>query len=265
MNTHKIISSAVILIVAILTYLIVGRIMRRIIKSSTYSGKQTDEQLADAKKREATLVKLFNMLWKTFIIAITGAILLKNIFPNVNLSPLFASAGIVSVAIAFGSQSIVKDLMTGIFIISENQFRVGDTVEINNAIGTVEQIGIRSTVIRDLDGNVHYLPNGTIQHVTNKTMGYSVARFSLKVAPSTDIKLLKSIVDTVGEKIASSEKWKSKVLEPPRFTSIEDITGASITVIISGKTKPSEQWSVTAEIRRRLLLELEKAKINLAK
>jgi small conductance mechanosensitive channel len=254
-----------VVLIGLLIYIIVGRLLRSVIKSSVYSGKQTSAQLTDAKKRETTLIRLFNVMWKIAVIFITGAVFIRSVFPSVNLGPLFASAGILSVAVAFGSQSIVKDLMTGIFIISENQYRVGDVVDINGAVGTVKQISVRSTVLRDEDGNVHYIPNGTIQHVINKTMGYSIARLTISVDPSTDISQLSEIIDSVGTKMIESDKWKPKIIEAPTFTRIEEITGASIKVVVTGKTQASEQWAVTAEIRRRLLVDLEKAKIKLAK
>lgn len=185
------------------------------------------------------------------------------IFPNVSLAPLFASAGIVGVALGFGAQSLVQDFISGIFIISENQYRVGDIVEIEGFGGTVERIGARSTVIRDVDGNVHYFPNGMIQHVINKTMGYSMARFIIGVASDTDIEKVVEIINETGETLAKEEKWQQKIIEAPSFVSVGEFTAANVDILVAGKTQPSDQWSVTAEMRRRLFERFETEGIKL--
>jgi len=181
------------------------------------------------------------------------------------LAPLFASAGVVGVALGFGAQSVIKDFLAGLFVIGENQYRVGDIVELgDNASGTVERIGSRSTVIRDIDGNVHYLPNGSITHVINKTMGYSMARFIITVDPASDVKKIAGIVDRIGKELSHEEKWKNKIIDPPAFVSVGEFTGTSLEIIIAGKTQPSDQWAVIAEMRRRLLEALDKSDVKLA-
>ncbi|HWT40433.1 MAG TPA: hypothetical protein VN081_04170, partial [Dongiaceae bacterium] len=111
---------------------------------------------------------------------------------------------------------------------------------------------------------VHYFPNGMVQHVINKTMGYSMARFTLLVQPTTDIDKLTDLIDEIGTELASEAEWKDKILQAPAFVSLGDITGNSTEVIIAGKTQPSDQWAVTAEMRRRLHLAFEKNDIFLA-
>ena len=245
----------------VLGMLVIGGIVRRAVATSA---RRHAWHQKDLEKRQKTLVGLFKNIWRVLIVAIATLSILIQLFPNVNLAPLFASAGVIGVAIGFGSQALVKDFLAGIFIISENQYRVGDIIEIDGAAGTVERIGTRSTVMRDADGNVHYVPNGMIQHVVNKTMGYSKARFTVEVHPTSDIDQVISIINKVGTKLASEDKWQNKILEPPVFVSIEAFTSSSVILLVSGKTQPSDQWSVAAEMRRRLLLELEKAHITLA-
>lgn len=218
----------------------------------------------DIQKREVTLSNLITMLWRILIFATCLISVVQILFPKVNLSPLFASAGIVGIAIAFGAQTLVKDLLTGIFIITENQYRVGDVVTINDADGRVEHIGSRSTVIRDDSGNVHYLPNGSIIHVVNKTMGYSKVNFKIMLDATTDLDNAISVINQVGDALAEEDTWKSKILSAPQFSSIGTFTGSSVEVTISGKTQPSDQWSVTAEMRKRLLVAFEKNDIKLA-
>lgn len=218
----------------------------------------------DVEKREKTLVSLTTSIWRIVIAVVTVISIFKVIFPGLELSPLFASAGIVGVAVAFGSQALVKDLLTGLFIVSENQYRIGDIVTINDAEGRVEHIGARTTVLRDNDGNVHYLPNGSISHVVNKTMGYSRVNFSLSIAPSNDLDMVISLINQVGDELAADKTWKSKIIEAPHFDSIGTFSASSVDITIVGKVQPSYQWRVTAEMRRRLLEEFNKADIKLA-
>ncbi len=181
-----------------------------------------------------------------------------------DLSPLFASAGIIGVALGFGAQSLVRDFLSGVFIITENQYRVGDIVDIMGAAGKVERVGTRSTVIRDSDGNVHYIPNGTINHVINKTMGYSISRFTLQLEPSVDIAQVTEIINATGQALSTESKWKRKIIDPPKFIAVGDITGRSVELTISGKTQPSDQWAVTSEMRKRLLEQFEEQNISLS-
>lgn len=218
----------------------------------------------DIEKREKTLAHLFAILWRVIVFTGGALAIFQTLFPGVSLAPLFASAGIVGVALGFGAQSLVKDFLSGIFIISENQYRVGDIVDIGGAAGVVERIGARSTVLRDDDGNVHYFPNGMIQHVINKTMGYSVARFSINVHPSADLDEVIEIINKTGKQLADEEKWRSKIITPPTFISVGEFTAKEVSLLISGKTQPSDQWSVTSEMRRRLFSKFESKKIKLS-
>jgi small-conductance mechanosensitive channel len=218
----------------------------------------------DIEKRQKTLAGLFTTMWRVIVITTGTLLVFSMIFPSVSFAPLFASAGVVGVALGFGAQSLVKDFLSGIFIISENQYRVGDIIDIEGFGGTVERIGARSTVLRDADGQVHYFPNGMVQHVINKTMGYSMARFFIGVHPSTDLEKVIAIINKAGEKLAAEEKWKGKILEAPVFISVGEFTSTGVSLLVAGKTQPSDQWSVTAEMRRRLLNEFEEKKIELS-
>ena len=197
------------------------------------------------------------------MVVIAGYAIFTHFFNSAALAPLFASAGIIGVAFGFGAQSLVKDFLSGVFIISENQYRVGDIIEIDGFGGTVERIGVRSTVIRDVEGNVHFFPNGVVQHVINKTMGYSKVYFTITVAPDTNISTASDIINRIGEEISGEEKWQRKVIEPPHFDILGDFNASSISLVVSGKTQPSDQWALTAEMRRRILREFEKEHIEL--
>lgn len=236
----------------------IGRLVKKAVQTK---GRKWSKK--DIEKRHKTLVSLFLTIWRVLIITFVAFGLFRIFFHDVSLAPLFASAGVIGVALGFGAQSLVKDFISGVFIISENQYRVGDIVEIAGFDGTVERIGARSTVIRDADGNVHYFPNGMVQHVINKTMDYSMARFTLGLAPSADIDKVVDIINKTGEKLASEAKWQHKIIEPPKFVSIGDFTAKNVNLLIAGKTQPSDQWSVAAEMRRRLYAKFEAQNIEL--
>lgn len=252
----------VIVIVATIFYLLGTAFMGRIVKKAVQT-RGRDWHKKDIEKRQKTLAALFTTMWRVAIITVATLSLFRVFFPTADLAPLFASAGIVGIALGFGAQSLVQDFISGIFIISENQYRVGDIVDIEGFGGTVERIGARSTVIRDVDGNVHYFPNGMVQHVINKTMGYSMARFIIGVAPTADIDEVIEIINDTGKKLAEEEKWKKKILEAPEFVSVGEFTAANVDILVAGKTQPSDQWSVIAEMRRRLFDTFEAKGIKL--
>ncbi len=256
----------IIILVGLFAYFMGTRIVRYIVKRAVRGAKHRIWHKKDIEKRQKTLVNLFVTIWRIIVLFTVTYALLAVFVPNIGaaLAPLFASAGIIGIALGFGAQSLIKDFLSGIFIISENQFRVGDVVDIEGFSGTVERIGTRSTVLRDVDGNVHYFPNGMIQHVINKTMGYSMARFTMLLHPDTDIDLAAEIIDTVGKEISEADRWKDKILSPPAFVSVGEITGNSIEVIVAGKTQPSDQWGVISEMRKRLLEEFEDKQVRLA-
>lgn len=261
-DTHVLTIVAIIL-VAILVYIIGASIVGMLIRRVVGHARHHTLKKRDLEKRQNTLAELFMTLWHIIIVVITLITLASILFPHISFAPLFASAGIIGVAVGFGAQSLVKDFLSGLFIISDNQYRLGDVIDIDGFSGTVERIGARSTVIRDAEGNVHYFPNGTIAHVINKTMGYGVARLTLSVAPDADVDKVIKIIDTIGSKLAEEDEWKSKITEAPHFVVITDFTTTTVNLLISGKTQASDQWSVTSEMRRRLFEKLREQKIEL--
>lgn len=217
----------------------------------------------DLEKRRRTIGALLTNLWRIVVIFGGTYALSLQLFDKDVLAPLFASAGIIGIAFGFGAQSLIKDFLSGIFIISENQFRVGDVVEIEGASGTVEQIGFRSTVLRDVDGNVHFFPNGIVQHVINKTMGYSMARFTVAVTTETNIDDAVKLINDIGLELANEDAWRDKILEAPHYVMMGEFSSSAVNLIVSGKTQPSDQWSVIAEMRQRILEAFEKARIHI--
>ncbi len=257
----------IIVIVASLFAEYIGRkIIKTIVRRSLHGrhfGRPV-QPTAEIKKRQETVLALALVLWKSIIFVGAFLVIIVSLFPAINVLPFFASASVLGAIIGFGAQSTIKDIISGTFIIAENQFRVGDVVELEGggvaASGTVEHISLRSTVLRDIGGNVHYFPNGNILHVVNKTMGYSKVNFALSVTPSTDIDKAVAVIDRVGTMLAESEKWHNRIIEPPHFINLGAFNDSVIELNISGKTVAGEQWAVTSELKKWLLKELHQHK-----
>ena len=212
----------------------------------------------DLEKRQNTLKALAANMWRVIIVIIGAYAIIRLFFTTAELTPLFASASVIGVALGFGTQTIVKDFLSGLFIISDNQYRVGDVIEIDGSSGTVERIGARSTVLRDVDGNVHYFPNGMIQHVINKTMDFSMARITIGVSPDADVDHATKMINEIGKEMFEDPKWKNHLLTAPSFVMLGDISADAINLIVSAKVPPSDQWTVSAELKRRILHDFEK-------
>lgn len=254
----------VTVIVAVVLYFVGAWFLAKLTRNIVIGAHSRTWNKKDVEKRQKTVTGLIVNIWRVVVVVVTFFTILVQVVPNINFAPLFASAGIIGVAFGFGAQSIVRDFLSGVFIIAENQYRVGDIIEVGEASGTVERIGVRTTILRDTNGNVHFFPNGTVAHVVNQTMGYSVARFTIGVKPAADLDKVITRINDVGLALSRDEKWKKKVLEPPHFVSLDDLTSDSADLIVAGKVQPSDQWAVVSEMRRRLLEDFEKENIELA-
>ena len=190
---------------------------------------------------------------------------------GIDLAPVIASAGLAGVALGFGAQTVVKDMLAGFFIILENQYRVDDVVQISGVgfpatpvEGTVRSITLRKTTLRDRDGNVHIIPNGSIVEVINRTIGYSKFRFTFAVDVDTDVDEIIKIVNETGEQMAKDAEWSKLIVDAPHYDEFGRIGKEGINVTISGTTMPGQQWKVNAEYRKRLVIELQKSDITIA-
>lgn len=249
-----------------LTPIIIGWITKRAMRVRRSVSRA--ERLEN-EKRAKTLADLFSAIIK-FLIVITVAFdILTKI--GINLQPLIASAGLAGVAIGFGAQSLVKDSLAGFFIIFENQYRVDDVIRVSGTgfpaepvEGTVRSITLRKTTLRDRDGNVHIIPNGSIVEVTNRTLGYSKFRFTFAVDVETDVDEVINVVNTVGDTMAKDKEWGKQIVDAPHYDELGKLGKEGVNVTVSGTTLPGAQWKVSAEYRRRLVSELQKSDITVA-
>jgi len=235
---------------------VVQGIIRHSVRTAKFETKHEEAQ------REETLISIIYTTTKILIWVIASLLVLQ--IYNINIAPILAGAGVAGVALGFGAQTIVKDFLAGIFILAENQYRVGDVLMVNQDVaGTVEAISLRMTVLRDLDGRVHYVPNGTIQIATNLTMKYASVELDINISYDSNIDKVEKIINQVGEKIYKDEKWKGVALEPPHMLRVDRFSDTAIVVKVVCKTAPSRQWEVKSEILRQIKKAFDKEGIEI--
>jgi small conductance mechanosensitive channel len=181
---------------------------------------------------------------------------------GLNLAPIVASAGIVGLALGFGAQNLVKDFLSGIFMVLEDQYGVGDVVDVGSASGKVEAVGLRVTTLRDVNGTVWYVRNGEVLRVGNSSQGFAVALIDLPVAHGTDLDKAIELLGKVIEEVTSSEPMSEEVLEPPEVLGVEKITSEGITIRLTVKVRPGRQWVVQRTLRARIVAAFEEAGIG---
>ena len=183
---------------------------------------------------------------------------------DVNLGPLIAGAGIVGVALGFGAQSLVKDFLSGIFMLLEDQFGVGDVIDCGEATGVVEGVNLRTTRLRDVEGTVWHVPNGQIMRVGNKSQEWSRALLDVEVAYDTDVPAAIALIKQVADEVWHDEELASSVLDEPEVWGVERIGPDGIAIRLVVRTRPADQWTVLRELRQRLKAALDAAGIETA-
>ena len=208
------------------------------------------EKDPEFKKRADTLSSVIHYIL-FFAILIVAAITLMGEL-GIEIGPVLAAAGIVGLAVGFGAQNLVQDVISGFFILMEDQVRVGDVVQIADKGGLVERMTLRLVVLRDLAGNVHYVRNGQIQVVTNMTKDYSRYVFDIGVAYREDVDEVIEVVKQVDEDLRNDPAFKDDILEPIEILGLDQFAESAVVIKARTKTKPIRQWSVAREFNRRL-------------
>jgi small conductance mechanosensitive channel len=181
------------------------------------------------------------------------------------VGPLIASAGVVGVALGFGAQSLVKDFLSGIFMIFEDQYGVGDVVDLGEAGGTVEAVGLRVTRVRDVEGTVWYVRNGEILRVGNKSQNWAQTVLDIPVALDQDLRHVQEVLRDVAHDLWDDEDFRHLILEEPSVWGVQDLTPNWITVRVTLKTAPLEQWAVAREMRQRVKFRFDHEGIEFAR
>ena len=234
---------------------VISRAVRLAVKGEDYISPEAE------KKREDTLISLFTVTMKTVIVLIAGMMILDEL--GVEIGPMLAAAGIVGLAFGFGGQYLIRDIITGLFIIMENQYRIGDVININGIGGLVENVTLRKTTLRDLNGTVHHIPHGEIKTVSNLTKDFSRVNMNLRISYSSNLEHVIQVVNKVGNELAEDPQFKESILKPIQFVRVDDFADSSIEIKMVGETKVLKQWEVAGEFRKRLKIAFDKEGIEI--
>ena len=237
----------------------VGRVRKRL------EGRP-DATQALAFQRVATIVQALSsvarvVIWAAALLMILGEV-------NLNIAPLIAGAGIVGVALGFGAQSLVRDFLSGFFILLENQFGVGNLIEVrteNNGVitGTVESLSMRVTAVRAFDGTLYVIPNGTIEGIGNQSRGWGRAIVDISVSRTEDLDHVRGILEQVGEEMFNEESLQGSLLSRPSVLGVEQVRDKAAVFRVIADTRSSRRWDVERELRRRIQLRLEQEDVDL--
>jgi small conductance mechanosensitive channel len=222
------------------------RFRQQLAKSGERKGKVAAEQV----KRADTLTHLLRQLVRIGVIIVGALVILKEV--GVEIGPILAGAGILGLAVGFGAQNLVRDVISGFFLILEDQVRVGDVAIINGTAGLVEAINFRTLVLRDLAGTVHIFPNGTISTLSNMTRDWSAYVFEIGVAYGEDADRAMAVIRQAGEELAGDEYFGPLIKEPLEVFGVERFAESSVVIKGRIKTWPIHQWEVGRELLRRV-------------
>ncbi|MEA4985360.1 Small-conductance mechanosensitive channel [bioreactor metagenome] len=251
-----------IVLIAVIAYVlkriihgVIVRAVRIAVRSEDYQSKEAEE------KRENTLISLFTVTLQTLIVLIAGMMILEEL--GVQIGPMLAAAGIVGLAFGFGGQYLIRDIITGLFVIMENQYRIGDVVNINGIGGSVENITLRKTTLRDLNGTVHHIPHGEIKTVSNLTKDFSRVNMNLGISYNSNLEHVIAVVNKIGNQMADDPQFKDSILKPIQFVRVDDFADSAIIIKMVGETKVLKQWEVAGEFRKRLKITFDKEGIEI--
>lgn len=253
--------SKILVIIACAYFLnkIIYKFIERIVKTTVIPDDLSSKD--SEKKREYTLIRIFSAATKISIITMAGLMILQEM--GIMIGPILAGAGIVGLALGFGGQYLIRDIISGLFIILENQYRIGDVVCFDNTCGLVEDISLRATVLRDLNGTVHHVPHGEIKKVANHSKTFARVNLNIGVAYDSKLEDVIEVINQTGKELASDSQWKEFIIQPPQFLRVEDFSDSAIILKILGETIPLKQWDITGELRKRIKIAFDKRGIEI--
>jgi len=248
------------LVIGVVLYIVVQYLIPRLVRRTTELRMDRKHEV-EIQKRSRTLIRVL----RTTCAFLIGVIVLITILADVgvNIGPALASLGVLGIAVGFGAQNLVKDFINGLFILMENQYGIGDVVKVAGICGLVEEINLRRTILRDLDGVVHYIPNGEIQVASNFTKEFSRVNMNVSVSYKEDLDRVITVINDVCNKMSESEAWKSKLIKKPQVLRVDALGDSGIEIKIMGDTVPLAQWEVMGELRRRIKMEFDKQGIEI--
>jgi small-conductance mechanosensitive channel len=214
------------------------------------NGGRAGRPLARRAQRANALAGLFKSIVTGVLVAVVGTMMLSEV--GINIAPIIAGAGIIGIALGFGAQSLVKDFLSGVFMILEDQFGVGDVVDVGEAIGTIEHVTLRVTRLRAIDGTVWYVPNGEIMRVGNMSQNWARAVLDIQVAYTEDLVHVKRVLQEVAHDMWEDDDYKGEIIEEPEVWGVEMLDADGVTVRVALKTAPLENWKIAREMRQRI-------------
>lgn len=240
--------------IPIILILIGAFLVTKILRSAVNRFEKRFEKGADLpsemEKRAKTLTGLLNTT--ITVVVYTAAAMMVVTELGIAIGPLLAGAGIAGVAIGFGAQSLVKDVISGFFMLLENQIRVGDVVQVAGIAGLVESVNLRTTRLRDLEGKVHIIPNGIIDVASNFTKDWSRAVLEIGVAYKEDVDEVIAVLEEIGEELCNDPEWGDFILEPMSLLGLDSFGDSSVNIKLFFKTKPLKQWDIARQFRKRV-------------
>jgi len=234
---------------------VIDKSVRKIVVLDHFLSKDAE------KKREDTLIRIFSVSASILVWILTLLMVLQEV--GIAIGPLLAAAGIAGIAFGFGGQYLIRDLISGLFIIIENQYRIGDVVCFDKTCGSVEDISLRMTTLRDMDGTVHHVPHGEIKTVSNLSKTFARVNLDVGVSYNSNLERVIMVINKVGQELAEDTEWKNKIIKAPQFLRVDDFADSAIIIKIFGETEPLMQWEVTGELRKRLVVAFNKENIEL--
>lgn len=249
---------ALVVILAILIARYGGKFIRRILlRVANQTAARSGTSRAGA--RVTTMSGLVANVWRAFVFIITVATILGML--GLNLTPLLASATIIGATLGFGAQQLIRDYFSGFLITVEDQFSVGDTVTVGSTTGTIEDVTMRVTRVRGIDGTLYFIPNGDIRLLANKSRGWSRAVVDLMLPATASAKLdeIRSITDEAARRVAERPEFASHSSEPPRFVGVTASDASTITVRLTLHTVPSQKEALMRALREEVMVELARA------
>jgi moderate conductance mechanosensitive channel len=248
-----------ILVVSVLALLALR--VARIVSSRFIGILSRQKEDPEFQKRTQTLGSIVRYVLIIAVLVVAAMMILKEF--GVEIGPLLAAVGIVGLAVGFGAQSLVKDVISGFFILLEDQIRVGDVVQVSGKGGLVEKISLKTVMLRDLAGNVHYVPNGQIDVVTNMTKEYSRFVFEIGVAYREDVDEVISIIKGVDEELRNDPDYKEDILQPLEVLGLDQFASSALIIKARTTTKPIKQWRIAREFNRRLKKRFDERNIEI--
>ena len=248
-----------IFLIAIITLIVVkgARVLTNRL-ATAFRKHQVDEE---SKKRASTLSSVIRHILTVVILIVAAMTILGEL--GVQIGPVLAAAGLAGLAVGFGAQSLVKDVINGFFILLEDQIRVGDVVKVAGQGGVVEKVNLKMTILRDFSGNVHYVPNGSIDLVTNMTKEYSRYVFDIGVAYREDVDEVCEVIREVDQDLRNDPDFGEDILEPIEVFGLDQFGDSALIIKARTKTKPIKQWRVAREFNRRLKKRFDQKNIEI--